>query len=79
MNRSQQIRQWFMDNPGRHFMGDVLDGIGVQSEQRACASLAVCNLVRAGHLKAEGARNYMRYTLGRQARAYKIRGDSNAN
>ena len=79
MNRSQQIRQWFADNPGRHFMGDVLDGIGVKGRERYLASMCVGYLCRSGHINAIGSRAFKRYTLGRPARAYKIKGDSNAN
>lgn len=79
MNRSAQIRQWFADNPGRHFMGDVLDGIGAKGAERLQAAQCVVYLRRAGHVTAAGARTYTRYTLGRPARAYKIKGDSNAS
>ncbi len=77
MNRSQQIRQWFADNPGRHFMGDVLDGMGVEGRERHAAAKTVCVLAHHGHLIAEGRPTFKRYTLGRPARAYKIKGDSN--
>ncbi len=77
MNRSQQIRQWFADNPGRHFMSDVRDGMAAEGKDRKLAAQSICKLAMRKHLVAEGSRNFKRYSLGRPVRAYKIKGDSN--
>lgn len=78
MTRSETVRQWFVDNPGWHFMADILDGIGVEGRERKLSAICVGGLSGTGHLIAVGARTYKRYTLGRPTRAYTIKGKSNA-
>ena len=77
MNRSQQIRQWFEGNPGRHFIEDVLDGMSLTGRERQLTSKSICRQASIGQLSGVGRARQRRYTLGRPARAYKIKGDSN--
>lgn len=70
MSRSKQIRQWLAENPGWHFMGDIVDGIGVEQAERLHVAQSVSRMAKVGHVIETGNRGTKRYTFGRQARLY---------
>jgi hypothetical protein len=70
MTRAAQIRQWMEQNPGRHFAGDVADGLGVTGVARVRIAQTLWAMGRDGILFVAGTRGYKRYALGRPARKY---------
>ena len=70
MNMSQVVRQWFADNPGKHFMGDICESFGYKGKQAQRLSLIVCRMTALGMVVATGSRGTKRYQLGRPARKY---------
>lgn len=65
------IRQWLLENPGWHFAGDVVEGMGAQDRLRV--SQALCRMAKRGHLTKAGKRGAMRFRYLREARKLTIR------
>ncbi|HBS61657.1 MAG TPA: hypothetical protein DEB32_02780 [Stenotrophomonas sp.] len=68
MSRCARIRQWLIDNPGWHFAGDVVEGMGAAGHERLRVSQQLCRMSAAGILRATGKRGSMRFQFHRHAR-----------
>lgn len=68
MTRCARIRQWLIDNPGWHFAGDVVEGMGVEGNERLRVSQQLCRMAQTGILFAAGKRGSMRFQFRRHAR-----------
>lgn len=71
MTTCGQIRQWMGEQPGWHFLEDILSGIDRPKDGRAAR--AVQEMARVGILSQVGGHGMKRYKVAREVRKWERR------